>query len=405
MYFASCGVCVCVFYFTSSSVFVHVASYLVWCGLVLCGVVWSGLVCSGLLWSGGGTTVEHGPAVGGVCGRRPSKVHSRHHWPPPPYQGPVSRRQTGLYKPVSLVSWTSQSRHAHRARTSQSCLHAPFNETRQCGGNVGWTDFGQAVCITWHALCWNLYTYYNMNHMIERHNGRCVWVNGHRQVQSIAGSVMLYGVDRILQWNLRIMDTFGTSHFVLYREIVLSLEVAKCVLCFSYCKHLGEVPLKIGELLQPHKQCTPQTLLNLLYTFVCCGVQVAVKAFRTALLCSNNPRELFTQQSSPAMSSKRKFPISLSVDRVSSDLMNPSPRPSPPLNRRANGTVPTNMGAPVVNGFDKVRGSECVCVSVCVWVCVCVWGEGGGGGRDGGESERKAGGGHAHSVWEEGTMI
>ena len=85
-----------------------------------------------------------------------------------------------------------------------------------------------------------------------------------------------------------------------------------------------------------------------------------MKAFRTALLCSNNPRELFTQQSSPAMSSKRKFPVSLSVDRVSSDLMNPSPRPSPPLNRRANGTVPTNMGAPVVNGFDKVRGSVCV---------------------------------------------
>ena len=29
----------------------------------------------------------------------------------------------------------------------------------------------------------------------------------------------------ILQWNLRIMDMFGTSHFVLYREVVLPLEV------------------------------------------------------------------------------------------------------------------------------------------------------------------------------------
>ena len=28
-----------------------------------------------------------------------------------------------------------------------------------------------------------------------------------------------------IQWNLRIMDTFGTSHFVLYREVVLSSEV------------------------------------------------------------------------------------------------------------------------------------------------------------------------------------
>ena len=38
--------------------------------------------------------------------------------------------------------------------------------------------------------------------------------------------------------------------------------------------------------------------------------------------------------------------------------MNPSPRPSPPPPRRANGTVPSNMGAPVVNGFDKVSRRE-----------------------------------------------
>ena len=81
------------------------------------------------------------------------------------------------------------------------------------------------------------------------------------------------------------------------------------------------------------------------------SLQVAVKAIRTALLSCSNHRELLTLPSSPAMSSKRKFPVSTSLDRVSSDLINPSPRPSPPLNRRANGTV----GNAVMNGFDKVR--------------------------------------------------
>ena len=28
-----------------------------------------------------------------------------------------------------------------------------------------------------------------------------------------------------IQWNLQIMDMFGTSHFVLYRDVILSLEV------------------------------------------------------------------------------------------------------------------------------------------------------------------------------------
>ena len=31
--------------------------------------------------------------------------------------------------------------------------------------------------------------------------------------------------DKGIQWNLRIMDTFGTNHFVLDRNVVLSLEV------------------------------------------------------------------------------------------------------------------------------------------------------------------------------------
>ena len=43
----------------------------------------------------------------------------------------------------------------------------------------------------------------------------------------------------------------------------------------------------------------------------------------------------------------------MSVDRVSSDLLNPSPRPSPPLHRRANGTV-INLEVTTMNGFDKV---------------------------------------------------
>ena len=88
-------------------------------------------------------------------------------------------------------------------------------------------------------------------------------------------------------------------------------------------------------------------------------MQVAVKAIRTALLYSNS-KESVTR--SPTVGARRKLLQFSSVDRLTSDLMNPSPRPSPPLHRRTNGSMVTSLGTSEMNGFDKVCVRMCVCV-------------------------------------------
>ena len=94
-------------------------------------------------------------------------------------------------------------------------------------------------------------------------------------------------------------------------------------------------------------------------------LQVAVTAIRTALL-KRSPKEPLVQHSSPVMGTRRKLPLSVSVDRLTSDLMNPSPRPSPPLHRRANGTV-IGIGASAMNGLDKVSVSGVYVRGGCGW--------------------------------------
>ena len=54
-----------------------------------------------------------------------------------------------------------------------------------------------------------------------------------------------------------------------------------------------------------------------------------------------------------AMLSRQGNSSLLGIDRFTKDLLNPSPKPSPPTHRRANGSVVTGS-SPTMNGFDRV---------------------------------------------------
>ena len=60
---------------------------------------------------------------------------------------------------------------------------------------------------------------YRRFHCISQNNG------GRLMSKTMAGNASRTIDIIIIQWNLRISDTFVTSRFVLYKEVVLSLEV------------------------------------------------------------------------------------------------------------------------------------------------------------------------------------